>query len=801
MNWIWMPGARPRFDVILGIAAAAATLGLGELHATGTTPEGPIAQGRALIDAGRYQEAAALLEGAVRDYRRRGNHQQQVAAAVALGSALQSLGQYCSAAHHLKEALPLAQAMPGVPELIMQVEASLGHIYLYSRRWDTAEELLRSALIRARRLEDKRAEATVLHNLGSVLIAKATPTPQIYHRDTRGVILAMPHTPPGRAPYQDGLDLYHESACIAAELGDHILWLTILANEGRVLWLHGDPLSAHKIYRETWPHLASIPASREKAFVRLAYGHLAAQLAAQLPHEREILRHEATEAYHESLRDARAWQDERTETYACGFLAELALKVGRLEDAMRLAQEALFLAQKSGIEEARFQWLWLLGRILHAQADTERALTTYRAAVRTLDNLRSDFSLWLSVRGSGHSFREAVGGVYFELADLLLQRAAQASSLEAAHQDLVEARSTVELLKSVEVEDYFFEDDCANLFRAKVQTVEASVQGSAVIYIIALGERIELLVSLPSGLRQLRTPVGHQAFAEEVHRWRALLERPDSEGYLRPARTLYDWLIRPLEPMLESEGIETLVFVPDGALRTVPMAALHDGRQFLIERFAVAVSPGLSLMEPGRVPTRQLHLLLCGVSEGVQSFPALDFVPAELANVSTHFSHRILLDRTFSTSRFQQEMARGDYNVVHLASHGEFGSDARTTFVLTYDGKLTMDLLEHLILPRMLSENPIELLTLSACRTAAGDDRAALGVAVKSGARSALATLWYISDEAAQRIMSEFYANLKHDDSISKAEALRRAQCDLLRNPRLRHPSYWSPYLLIGNWL
>ena len=445
-----------------------------------------------------------------------------------------------------------------------------------------------------------------------------------------------------------------------------------------------------------------------------------------------------------------------------------------------------------------------MGRILRVQGDEERALTAYRAAIGALDTLRSDFSLWLSVRGTGHSFRETLGNVYFEMADLLLQRAAQGTSAEAVQQDLLEARSTVELLKSVEVEDYFFEDDCAHLFRAKVQPLETAVQRSAVIYVIPLEDRTELLVSLPAGLRRVSSPVGNRTLTAEVYRWRAQLERPDSLGYLRSARTLWDWLIAPLEALLQSEAVETLIFVPDGALRTVPMAALHDGRQFLIERFAVVVSPGLSLMEPGRSPSRDLNLLLCGVSDSVQGFPALAFVPSELTSISTHFNHRLLLDDNFSITRFKQEMASGNFNVVHLASHGEFGSDARTTFVLTHDGRLTLDLLEQLILPRMLSERPIELLALSACRTAAGDDRAALGlagVAFKSGARSVLATLWQISDEAAHRIMAAFYAELRRDPSVSKAEALRRAQCAQLRNPFLRHPSFWSPYLLIGNWL
>ena len=141
--------------------------------------------------------------------------------------------------------------------------------------------------------------------------------------------------------------------------------------------------------------------------------------------------------------------------------------------------------------------------------------------------------------------------------------------------------------------------------------------------------------------------------------------------------------------------------------------------------------------------------------------------------------------------------------MVHIASHGQFEGDPRKTFLLTYDGKLTMNALESFIKLSRYREEPIELLTLSACRTAAGDDRAALGlagVAVKAGARSALATLWYINDQASSVLVIEFYRQLSQPE-MSKAKALQAAQQRLFADPRYRHPGYWSPFLLIGNWI
>ncbi|MGH8559001.1 MAG: CHAT domain-containing protein, partial [Methylococcales bacterium] len=124
-------------------------------------------------------------------------------------------------------------------------------------------------------------------------------------------------------------------------------------------------------------------------------------------------------------------------------------------------------------------------------------------------------------------------------------------------------------------------------------------------------------------------------------------------------------------------------------------------------------------------------------------------------------------------------------------------------FVLTSDGKISLDALGNMMGVSRYRNEPVELLTLSACQTAAGDDRAALGlagVAVKAGARSALASLWFINDPASADLVTEFYRQLKKPGT-SKAKALQQAQWLLLNDERYEHPGYWAPFLMIGNWL
>jgi len=143
------------------------------------------------------------------------------------------------------------------------------------------------------------------------------------------------------------------------------------------------------------------------------------------------------------------------------------------------------------------------------------------------------------------------------------------------------------------------------------------------------------------------------------------------------------------------------------------------------------------------------------------------------------------------------------YPIVHLATHGQFSSNAADTFIVTWDEKVNVKEFDRLLRSRAGdNQQPIELLVLSACETASGDNRAALGlagVAIRSGARSTVATLWQVNDESTAIFMTEFYRQLAASKS-SKAEALRNAQLTLLQNPEYKNPYYWAAFILVGNW-
>lgn len=280
------------------------------------------------------------------------------------------------------------------------------------------------------------------------------------------------------------------------------------------------------------------------------------------------------------------------------------------------------------------------------------------------------------------------------------------------------------------------------------------------------------------------------------------------------SQIVYDWLIKPWEKYLEeSDLISTLVFVLDGGLRNIPMGVLYDSQsqEYLVQKhYALALLPSFQAFDLQTAPT-ELQVLGAGISEELQvenkSFVGLQ-VTEELANIKNTMSSSILLNSEFTQSNIQQNLDTGDFSVVHLATHGNFSSNPEETYILVYDSDATRgSLLRARDLDKLLRQSgqqkPIELLVLSACETAEGDERAALGLAglaIRAGAKSTLATLWQVSDRSTVKFMEQFYQELSIPGT-SKAIALHRAQQALLNEPNYQAPYYWSPYVLVGNWM
>jgi CHAT domain-containing protein len=402
------------------------------------------------------------------------------------------------------------------------------------------------------------------------------------------------------------------------------------------------------------------------------------------------------------------------------------------------------------------------------------------------------------MQSSRQAFATEVEPVYLDYADVHLKQAARLPEGSPEQQKVLrDVRDQLESLKQAEVQDYF-DSGCVVSNASADEGI--NIPGTAVVYPVLLSDRVEVLIETGGMLRRFGAKASRGEVTVTVRRMRLGLEKPsEGDAYRQPAQALYKWLLADAEPWLASQKVNTLVFVPSGPLRTIPLSALMNGDEFLIKRYAIATTPAITLI-PKLVAPPADHILLAGLTKSVQGFSGLPSVDREIHEIGSIYPTQALEDETFKLATIRTDLSKPGFSVAHLATHGEFNADHRQSFILTYDSKLTMDGLQAVLAKR---SDPLDLLVLSACSTAAGDDRAALGlagVAIQAGAKSALASLWSISDEATAALMDSFYKKHKAGGE-TKAESLREAQLALLQSPEFRHPSYWAPYLMIGNWL
>jgi CHAT domain-containing protein/Tfp pilus assembly protein PilF len=730
-------------------------------------------EGLGSFQRGDFQQAILHWTEAARASERAGKRHEQSVALTYLAQAYQSIGHYTQALQSLEVALALAK-QSGDRARMASVLGSLGNVYIATGPAETASKYLQESLDMARKVGNSALEAVIFNNLGTLFTSQNQ--------------------------YPDALHAYTNSMRLAMETGNPSLAATASINAAKVSGQSGQYQEAKALLDQALDQMRGLENSHDKAYGLISIGLAYHDLHAHLPDSKDLLFRLAAQLFDEAATVAATIGDRRAASYAWGYLGHLYERERRHQEALHLTRRAVFAAQQVNAPESLYRWQWQTGRLLNALGTIDGAISAYRRAVATLQPIRQE--LLTSYGRTQSSFRESIGPVYFELIDLLLQRAASLQGREQYEPYLIEARDTVELLKAAELRDYF-RDDCVDAARSRITRLETIARAAVIVYPILLPDRTELLVSLPTGLKRLAVPVGADRLTQEVREFRRKLEKRTTREYLPHAQTLYEWLIRPLEPDLAAAAVESLVFVPDGPLRTIPMAALHDGRQFLISKYALAITPGIDLTDPRAMKRDNIKALAVGLTDAVQGFPPLPNVLAELQSIQGLYGGDLLLNQDFRVSRLEEQLREEQFTVVHIASHGRFESDVANTFLLTFDGKLTMERLDQFVGLFRFRDEPLELLALSACETAAGDDRAALGlagVAIKAGARSALATLWHINDPASSTLIAEFYQQLR-DPAVSRATALQRAQLRLLHDPRYEHPGYWSPFLLINNWL
>lgn len=530
-------------------------------------------------------------------------------------------------------------------------------------------------------------------------------------------------------------------------------------------------------------HLADLPLNSTAIYARIEF----AESLVKLSQSRSAAEHLAI-----AIQQAQQLNDQRAESYGLGRLGRVYEQSQQWQEAWEITQKARAIAQQINAPDILYQWQWQNGRLLVTKGDRQAALLEYEKAVKTLQGLRNDLVAVSS--DLQFSFREQVEPVYREFVSLLLQQASES--------DLVEARNLIESLQLEELNN-FFREACLT---AVAQPIDGVDPTAAIFYPIILNDRLEVIVSLSGKkLSHYTTLLPRAEIEAGINRMLQAMRSTSFEAErLLASQELYRWLIQPAAEDLARQSVKTLVFMLDGSLKNIPIAALQDGKQYLVEQYAIATTPNLQLLSPRSLPKHQLNALVGGLSKSNQGSLPLPGVEEEILQIKQTMKATILENETFIRPTFQQKLKTNPFSIVHLATHGQFSSNAQETFIQTWDGRVNVEDLRTYLTNRDLSDsNAIELLVLSACQTAQGDDRAALGmagVAIRSGARSTLASLWTVNDTSTAQFVTGFYQGLTRDQ-LTRAEAVRQAQLTLIHSSNYNHPYYWAAFTLIGSWL
>nr|WP_225225682.1 CHAT domain-containing protein [Komarekiella delphini-convector] len=522
-------------------------------------------------------------------------------------------------------------------------------------------------------------------------------------------------------------------------------------------------------------------------------------------------------------------QNSRVESYAYGALGHFWECRGDEVQALKYTKQALIAAdQKLTAKDGLYLWEWQLGRILKKHKKEKESLEAYQRAFKTLEAIRSD--IVTGTRDVQFDFRDVVQPLYRELAEFQLQQTLQASvKSDISKSSVSDALETIDSLKLAELQNYFGGDCIVNVLNS--QKIDEIVdQNTAVLSSIIFDAKIAILLTLPSRKTQPGQTVFRwvqasnkilqkEEFQKQIQAFQKSLilgqGRPD--GYDRTlASQLYDSIIRPFVKDLKAADIKTLVFVQDGFLRSIPMAALYDTKKqkYLIEQYAVGTTPSIRLTAPKSSDRHLGKALILGLTKAAiidrQEFQALDYAEKEIEAVKQVFPNsRFFLDTKFAPETLKTELGNKNiFPVVHIVSHAQFGTIPEDTFIVTgNNSKLTISELEAALSNLRSQANALELLVLTACQTALGDDRATLGlagVALQVGVKSAVASLWSVQDKSTALLVEEFYRNLKKP-GMTKVEALRQAQIKMIEltgeQSEFASPAFWSPFILIGNWV
>ncbi|NER37293.1 MAG: CHAT domain-containing protein [Oscillatoria sp. SIO1A7] len=790
-------------------------------------------KGRVLLALGKTDNVLRIFRDSAKIYEQLGDEEGKIGSKINQAQAMQALGRYRLALKKLAEIPDDLEDQPN--ELKATVFRNLGNAYQavgdLERSWCALQDSLQAS-------QSSQATSSTLLSLGNT--ARALGERIASQKNKKDALATLPEkeckNPPeniGSEGFSSKAEEFYNRAAENAPAGIGLqarlnyLDLLVARAKGKFIEVakvqnfQGSQQAVQDLayaqeqfqsYGQTIDSLIGESPSRRAVYARLNFAENLEELG--MPGAKAEL--------DKAVEQANELEDKRSLSYARGYLGNFYERQEQWSEATKWTEDAL---KEADAPDILYQWQWQLGRILKAEGNKEGAIEQYILAVNNIvRSIRPSLdTIGIGLKGVNPNtqsyFRNKLEPAYRGLIDLLLTSGTTETEKQKNRQT---ALGVMELLQKGDLEIFLrcklTSGSLSNIEEAtktvgeKLKEVREKDKQAAIIYPIILQDRLAMVFRLPgdTNLTYLSTDVSKEELESTVERLRTEIKTEDhASPYLkRLSKQVYDWFVGRIEKDLERRGTETAVFVMDGVLRNLPVVALYDGREYLLQKqYSVAITQGLQFIKPeSSLGLQRSTALAAGLVESPpdRSITKLPKVAEELELIKKNIpGTEELRDQTFTSTAVENRLTVSSFPIVHLATHGQFSSNPEETFIEAWDQPINVNRLQDLLQRRLPDRlDDIELLVLSACETAEGDQQAVLGlagVAERSGARSTLASLWRINDAASADLIGKFYEELSDNPNVPKAKALKVAQENLLDDGA--SPSDWTPYVLVGNWL
>jgi CHAT domain-containing protein len=731
-----------------------------------------------LIIDGHYERAIVHLDQLQKKYNPLSKDDLQIQ--ILKAGALKALGRHIQAKNILLPHLKIIDKY--TPEISVRFYNTLGSLHAYLSQTSKASQFYHKALQISKQSGQVILYCETLNEIGLLYYAHMD---KLHH-------------------YHAAIDAFNQALKNVSPLKKNGFHAQLKINLARVYVIKNDKnhtKEALQSLKEAKEYVFKFPDTFRKGCLLLDIARLYEIMAMNNKKNRKDCIRKAHHIYVENEKLNKKINDHRLAAGIYFQIGHLYEDTKQFEDAITLTQKSIFYAQQTNDSYVLYQNNWQLGRLNRKIGKIQKAIKYYNKAIKHLAPIRQQ--IYHRDLTKQNIFDRNIKPAYLELSEIYFNLADSTPPKSEKYDHYIhKAWHTMDEVKSAELED-IFDDPCVSYQKDNNLQLNSKLGSAAVIYFIPFSKQPGLIILLPNGFKHLRLSIDTKKFNQKIYRLRK--DIPEWGIFEEDASELYQLIISPLYNDLKKQKVTTLVVASDGAMRLLPFSIFFSPEeQFLLEEFEIVTIPALHLTRLGETNRKSPNGLFCGITQAHTidglKFEALPRISKELDTITKIVPGDIFMDEAFTVSNLESKITEKKYSVVHLATHGEFGSIPEKTFLLTHDDKLTMNSLEKLI--NKSQSSSIDILTLSACQTAIGDERAAFGLAggaVKAGAKCAIATLWSVDDYASQKIISDFYRNV-YQNNYSKAKAMQQAQLALIEKIQFWHPAVWSAFLVIGNW-